>query len=188
MKNIFRIFIILLTTLTISLCASCNGILVEYSITYYVNGEEVLHLYDMDVCCGPRNHFLGKEVFSYYALPSVVQYYDLKNDEALCLPDKSNDTSGEMHRVFLEAMTQWTPTYPDQMDSFLAVATPEETMLLSVCEPIFQKLSQELFMDLLLGNISMDNWDDCIRRLNEEGYMAQIQAVYQARYARYLGE
>ena len=41
MKNIFRIFIILLTTLTISLCASCNGILVEYSITYYVNGEEV---------------------------------------------------------------------------------------------------------------------------------------------------
>ena len=41
MKNIFRIFIILLTTLTISLCASCNGILVEYSITYYVNGEVV---------------------------------------------------------------------------------------------------------------------------------------------------
>ena len=130
----------------------------------------------------------GEELFNYCVLPPVVQYYDVKEDEVLCLPDNSNDPSGEMHRVYIEAMTQWTPTYPEQADSFLAVATPEEEMLLSVCEPIFQEVSREIFLDLLQGYRSMDDWDECIQLLNEIGHLAEIQAVYQARYDRYLGK
>ena len=61
-------------------------------------------------------------------------------------------------------------------------------MLLSVCEPIFQEVSREIFLDLLQGYRSMDDWDECIQLLNEIGHLAEIQAVYQARYDRYLGK
>ena len=154
----------------------------------YVDGKEVLLPTGSDLSCSERYKVIGKYLFSYYVLPDVRELYDIREDELLCYPENSHDSSGEMHRVFIEALTQWTPTYPDQIDSFLAVATPEETMLLSFFEPIFQELSKEIFFDLITGKISMNQWDDCIQRLNEEGYMAQIQAVYQARYDRYLGK
>ena len=133
----------------------------------------------------PITPFLtGAELFGHYALPTVSNVYDLAADEKLCL----SDPSGEMHRVFLEAMTQWTPTYPDQIDDFLAIPTPEESMALSVYEPAFQELSQKLFYELVNGQISMDDWDACIDRLRTEGHMDQIQAIYQARFDRYLGK
>ena len=133
-------------------------------------------------------YFTGAQLFGKYVLPTVSDVYDLVEDENCCIPENSGDPSGEMHRVYLEAMTQWQTTYPDVIDNYLALPEGEEVMTLLYQEPVFQELSREIFLGLVTGEISMDEWDACIDRLNREGYMSEIQAVYQARFDRYLGK
>ena len=91
-----------------------------------------------------------------------------------------------MHRVFVEAMTNWTPTYPDQPGGYLATPTAEEAMALTVWEPIFQEASEDYFYKLITKEIDISEWDNVIQELKDQFFLDDIQAIYQARFDRYL--
>ena len=156
--------------------------------SYFIDadGNKVMTKVGMDLSNANKTFITyGANVFGYYVLPTVGQVYNLEEDENLCFQGTASDPTGRMHEVFVEGMS-WAKTYPDQVGGYLATPTAEEAMALTIYEPIFQELSKELFYDLVTGEISIDDWADVIDQLNDEGYMDEIQAIYQARFDRYL--
>ena len=68
--------------------------------------------------------------------------------------------------------------------STYAVATAEEQEILTTYTTALQSYSDELCMNLILGNVSLDNWDAEIERLKELG-LDEIVKVNNDRYQRY---
>ena len=68
--------------------------------------------------------------------------------------------------------------------STYAVATAEEQEILTTYTTALQSYSDELCMNLILGNVSLDNWDAEIEKLKELG-LDEIVKVSNDRYQRY---
>lgn len=150
--------------------------------SYFINAEGNKEYTNVDLGTGNGDSFMtyGRNLFCYYALPWIGNTYDLKEDEVCC-----DDEEGKMHEMFLEARANWTLDHPDQPNAYYATPTSEETMLLAAVESDFQALSKEIFYDLVTGARPMSDWDDCIAELEEAG-LSDIEAVYQARFDRFM--
>lgn len=155
--------------------------------TYFINAEGKYEYTNVDMGTGNGDSYMtyGANLMGYYVLPRVGNVYDLVEDENCC----DVDASGEMLKAFKIARdtTKWTLDHPDQPNAYYAVPTNEETMLLSQFESDYQALSKEIFYDLITGERSIDEWDDIIAELDDAG-MSDMEAVYQARFDRFLAD
>ena len=68
--------------------------------------------------------------------------------------------------------------------STYAVATEEEQEILTTYTTALQSYSDELCMNLILGNVSLDQLDAEIEKLNELG-LSELVRVNNDRYQRY---
>lgn len=75
--------------------------------------------------------------------------------------------------------------YPDQVNNFLALPTKEESDKINALLPNLQTASKELATKLTLGQISVDDLDKEVEKLEELG-LSELVDIYQARYERYL--
>lgn len=150
--------------------------------SYFINDAGEYEYVDAPLGTGNGDSFLtyGRNLFCYYALPWIGNTYDLKEDEVCC-----DDEDGKMLEQFLTARNEWTLDHPDQPASYLSVPTDEETMLLSQFEADYQALSKEIWYELITGDRDIEDWDEIIEELDEAG-MSDIEAVYQARFDRFL--
>ena len=155
--------------------------------TYFINADGNYEFTNVNMGTGNGDSYMtfGANLMGYYILPRVGNVYDLVEDEYTC----NVDPSGEMLKAFMTARdeSKWTLGYPDQPNAYFAVPTDEETMLLSQYESDFKALSMEIFYDLITGERSIDDWDAIIAELEDAG-MSDMEAVYQARFDRFLAE
>lgn len=155
--------------------------------TYFINADGEYEYTNVDMGTGNGDSYMtfGANLMGNNILPRVGNVYDLVEDEYTC----NVDPSGEMLKAFMTARdeSKWTLGYPDQPNAYFAVPTDEETMLLSQYESDFKALSMEIFYDLITGERSIDDWDAIIAELEDAG-MSDMEAVYQARFDRFLAE
>lgn len=90
-------------------------------------------------------------------------------DKVVCLPD----------------VLYYDLKYPDQVNNFLALPTKEESDKINALLPNLQTASKELATKLTLGQISVDDLDKEVEKLEELG-LSELVDIYQARYERYL--
>ncbi len=89
---------------------------------------------------------------------------------------------GELRRL---AIIEYRPFVTSPFSSSMyAIASPIELNILNKYSTALKSYSEELSMNLILGNESLDNWDAHIKKLQELG-LDKIIEVNQARYARY---
>ena len=139
-----------------------------------INGAEVGHT----ALATPGSAVAGRPVISFGIFPEQFKVYDLINDEKAC------DTPWELSQ-FKKAAKEWEVVYTGQQYGYFAVATPEEQEIIDEYLTDFETLSDQLWIDILLGKISLDDWDTAvIGALNECG-MQELLEVYQARFDRY---
>ena len=140
-----------------------------------INGAEAGHT----ALATPGSAVAGRPVISFGMFAGgFFGVYDLLEDEAAC------DSDLELE-IFREGMT-WECVYPGQYDGYLAIATPEEEEVINEYYTDFEMLSDELLMKILLGEISLDNWDaEVIAPLKEAG-LDQLKEAYQSRFDRYF--
>ena len=74
--------------------------------------------------------------------------------------------------------------FPSNSSVYYAIATQEELDILDQYADAYTTASQELAMQFILGQKSLDNWENEIAALKDVG-ADQVLAVYQARYERY---
>ena len=71
------------------------------------------------------------------------------------------------------------------MNNFLALPTKEESDKINALLPNLQTASKELATKLTLGQISVDDLDKEVEKLEELG-LSELVDIYQARYERSL--
>lgn len=120
----------------------------------------------------------GRPVISFGIFPDVFGIYDLTSDEAEC------NTELELAQ-FQKGQNEYPVIYPNQTSSYLAVATEEELEVINEKLAEFETVSDQLYVDILLGNYDVDkDWDTIMATLNAAG-MQELKEVYQARYSRW---
>lgn len=141
---------------------------------YYINGAENL----ANVATNPKATSMYN-VFGRGALPSVFAYYPMEGDQACCYTDWQLETH--------DASLEWPAVYPNQVAPFYAVATPAEAEELASLMTDYQTLSDEIYVDILLGRIDIDTeWDSKVIKPLEEAGLLRIKEIRQAQLSRYF--
>lgn len=96
----------------------------------------------------------------------------------------SNDPRDSIKMKTQIELMQYEYYYPSQPGTYYAVATDEENAILEKYSAALMTASEELSMKLILGQESLDNWDDHIATLKEFG-LDEVLKVYQARHERW---
>lgn len=96
----------------------------------------------------------------------------------------SNDPRNSIKMKTQIELMQYEYYYPSQPGTYYAVATDEENAILEKYSAALMTASEELSMKLILGQESLDNWDDHIATLKEFG-LDEVLKVYQARHERW---
>ena len=105
-----------------------------------------------------------------------VQEVDMRQQVANCDEYKT--------KVTLD-LIDYDLKYPDQVNNFLALPTKAESDKINALLPNLQTASKELATKLTLGQISIDDLDKEVEKLDQLG-LNELVEIYQARYERYL--
>ena len=97
----------------------------------------------------------------------------------------STDVRGAQKEAQQVELMQSEYYFPSNSTVYYAIATPEETEILEKYSAAYTTASEELAMQFILGQKSLDDWDKEMENLKAFG-ADEVLKVYQARHQRYL--
>ena len=134
--------------------------------------------------------FNGEKVGSFTSVEDLVNSeYGKQQLANAAAGDKSADArqTDRYLQNWQQLMQENATMFQTNINTYLALPTDEEVEVLAEYESELKTAMNELFVDLIRGDKSVDDLDSYIEELRELG-LDKVIGVYQARYERFCGK